>query len=713
MCQNFEKCRELLSKNPKIFKEIPVKLVNYDLCLQAVKLDGRNLKFVPEKFKEDWNNYHILCDLAVKQNCQVFPYVPIEHRTAKMSKQVIQTCPDLLPYVPEYIRRTVPEYADMNDGKKDPKLEDQRPCKIVLYAHQDNLHSFCIIGSSWERGKVENTYILPGTTFLVNEKSFDAISQNKGIKYWNLLRESINPPIYSLEPLRSEDYKQYLQGSLQSKDLRYKPNETKHESDPKLKSGSYGTVEIFPDKNMVTKTSEISSTETSADMVKEIAIYRLLKEISCTPKLYGFEILPEKKQVTINIELGRVLSEIDSTKMDKKMLMFRSIKCLRAFASQGLIHCDVKPLNMIVSKNESIQFIDWGIAEIDQSKNQARLKPSSKQSPAWQAPEIWSRQSKMMHYTYKIDVFSLGLVFIVLFSGKKNVVDYNSIASYRQKIFAQILGVKNPVDDINNFTLPLIENKRSLALTIRENLILNFSMPEDLADLISHMLEFNPDIRWSYDKLILHPFFQDMHRESIPKMSVFINNMPIIDDIEYYWNKNSIINGVVSNYIKWTGYHPRVSYLRQISQKTILELKKRGPDIFPFDIIFLAWQLLDLVVYRKPDILVGGYEETNQDSALCIACLRLADKIYDNQIFRGKNISSNEKELLDKHEKNIMYILEGNLLIPSVYTYYSHFNGVQKYISDADDPFEKMRHMYYKKSVYKISLLERAKEIVV
>ena len=115
---------ELLYK-PKRFKKESQKLYG-ELCLKAVKLNGRALKHVPEKFrtaevcleavKEDgWALEYLpkklrtaeLCLEAVKQNGEALEYVPKELRTAELCLEAVKQDGEALQFVPKSLEAEV------------------------------------------------------------------------------------------------------------------------------------------------------------------------------------------------------------------------------------------------------------------------------------------------------------------------------------------------------------------------------------------------------------------------------------------------------------------------------------------------------------------------------------------------------------------------------------------------------------------------------
>jgi serine/threonine protein kinase len=240
-----------------------------------------------------------------------------------------------------------------------PLLPPGRPknCKIVIASGKVE-EGYCIVGEELTRSG-EN-YVLPGTELVIDKISAN-LFRYPDIKAFVAVRKSKG--VYALKPLRESDYKKYVKGELSSKDVKvkYEPPESKYE-------GSYGSVTIHPTEEIAVKKSksEGGTGELEKDMVVEIGCYRLLSQIACLPRMYNFT---PGVQIHIEFEKGQVLSEVMEQNLDlntKRALMFRAAKCLRTIASQGCIHCDLKPPNMVVSSSGQVLIIDWGMAKIDQ-----------------------------------------------------------------------------------------------------------------------------------------------------------------------------------------------------------------------------------------------------------------------------------------------------------------------------------------------------------
>ena len=207
------------------------------------------------------------------------------------------------------------------------------------------------------------------------------------------------------------------------------------------------------------------------------------------------------------------------------------------------------------------------------------------------------------------------------------------------------------------------------------------TMPDDFADLISHMLEFNPEHRWSYDQLILHPVFQHIRREKIPKLPVFINNMPIIDNIGLVWNASGGNEKMRRILFSW------------LNEDVHVKLR------FSDNVLYLTYQLVDMFMMKL---------QTNSQNKKIIeamkgvgcACMHIASKIYeydtgiieDYAFLCGKPYTP---DMLAQLERIILERLDGNIIIPSLFTYLIHKRGIQ-HVTDR----RKYIDMYLKTDIY-------------
>lgn len=488
-------------------------------------------------------------------------------------------------------------------------------------------------------GSEEKAYKIPEfDNLIIDEISYKMFKSSK-----NRFFTAVSIPgtrIKSLKPLSKNEYKDFLKTRDEGKFIPPK----------NLGEGSYGKVETFDIQKSIVKTSKKQGI--SPDIIKEIAVYRLFNEIQCIPKLQGFTLSPVIK---LQIEKGvttlfDVLLDIyDGNSLpinmeDASKIMLRLAKCLKVVSSQGIIHLDLKPENMIFTSSNQIQIIDWGLCEIPYNSMLNTRQGNNKQTLWWRAPEITIANQE---YNFKADIFSLGLIFIQLYQSNASVITrtrYVNDALYMFKLLQLFLGEKIYKDgnvlvlenkeDIRDRMKSIVEGpstkeKIKDQMNSYENELFQkdgFKFNEDFIDLVSGMLDFNPTTRIDYDEIILHPYFQNIKRESIPYLKKYINNMP------------NISGSLIGN---------RHEYLHFINTTCNMHLFKNKT-------LFLSIQLLDLLYSKNPRI-------KNYMKEYAYECVVLASKLFEHDYLEKSDLI---------YTKEIIEILDGNLLIPTLSSYY-------------------------------------------
>lgn len=489
----------------------------------------------------------------------------------------------------------------------------------------------CIYSSDFPRKKVNNSiyYGIPELDIYIDEISYHAFKNPDYKVFYAIEKEN---GLYYLQPLTKEQHKKYQKDK---KGYLYKGSKI-------LGEGTYGKVQGYETQKSVVKISTTEDSDIPQDIVKEIAIYRLLKDINflCIPRLQDFKLSPK---ITMQLSKGLFTLQHFIEDMEFKVakdFMFRLAKCLKIIVSQGVINLDLKPANMIViqdeSKNYKIQIIDWGLAEIDYSMEGKSYKSTYKQTLWWRSPEIFADNH---YYSYKADIFSLGLIYLQMVMNEKwPIVRGSSEYDQCEGLIEELLYLKN-FHDAEDEIKKLSEGK-SVYNRLQPNIqyiLKNTDIIEPqkntFVDLICKMLEFNPKHRIDYDEIILHPFFQDIKRESIPFPRKLINNMPSIN----------IVNDKV-----------RKEALEKINYKSTQNKSKLYTTC-------LAIQLFDL--YRS---------KMNIPSDTFVnACIVLASKLFDGNVALD---SSSFNYSVIEYQTDVLEILDGNILIPTLMSYYMFRN---------------------------------------
>lgn len=167
---------------------------------------------------------------------------------------------------------------------------------------------------------------------------------------------------------------------------------------------------------------------------------------------------------------------------DKLVIMFLVAKAVAYLKHKNVVHRDLKPANIIVNWDESlelgwsVQLIDFGFAKDDnRDKNLCG-------SPKFMAPEALLKKSG-----HSSDVWSLGIIFYHIISGY-----FPFAGDDASELFEAI-----SLDYLDFCPKALWEY-----------------VPFEAIDLITKMLEKNPDKRISIEEVLTHNCFKTVHRIS-------------------------------------------------------------------------------------------------------------------------------------------------------------------------------------------------------
>jgi len=142
---------------------------------------------------------------------------------------------------------------------------------------------------------------------------------------------------------------------------------------------------------------------------------RLMPENACVLKL--FEIYEEKNKLILILELmeGKSLEKFIKTNPNLSEnqiydIFYQILKSVSFLHSNGIMHRDIKPDNILFSKEKELYFLK--MADFSLADNFFSLKTFKAicGTPGFMAPEIFSGNG----YDEKVDIYSLGLVLYTL-----------------------------------------------------------------------------------------------------------------------------------------------------------------------------------------------------------------------------------------------------------------------------------------------------------
>jgi serine/threonine protein kinase len=518
-------------------------------------------------------------------------------------------------------------------------------------------------------------------------------------------------------------YTPYFKKGKKLKIYALSKTEQENYSEPKKNTGNisnFGKIDFYKTEEVAVKHFNPSGTDDlNRDLVLEVAIYKFL-EHNCIPEFYGYDISKSSDNL-IDIQLGnktlydyineQIQKNIQETPSEKlvriKPFIKKLLLCFRQIHNFGIIHQDIKPENIVLYNNQNVKIIDWGISTIDNSKDQ-NYPNGTPGTRGYICPEIYSIVYNNGTYNYKKDIFALGIVFLQLYlNSTSSIIAINSRTDFYKDIdiLIKILlgynyinqkGLQNLNNEIKMRSLII---KLDTARNIKVRLLQQYSNDEkldvnekkindDFFDIISHMLDFNPNTRWNCSEILVKLFGNQIIVENPLKFPSYNNIYYNIlnttgKNIDFYWKKQILISD--------NGDDIKSENIREIVLKNFKDIAIYINTYFQIkytiEAFCLGVELLDLYYimsyYKKRDIAKNYNNTIIQLFAIilisskvhpynmkCIDISVIKEKKMDI-LFKKYNMHENSIQQIIETEKNIFNEFDGNVFI---YTFYSYFS---------------------------------------
>ena len=244
---------------------------------------------------------------------------------------------------------------------------------------------------------------------------------------------------------------------------------------------------------------------------------------------------------------------------------------LKIMKEKQIVHRDLKPDNILIKiekdNKQIIKLCDYGISKIG---NLSKLRTHIG-TLHYMAPEILEGQT---YYTYKCDLWSLGIVIYELFFKEKPYNGTNEVS--------------------------LLAN-----IKLKKNNYLKETDDKNLNDLIKKLLEINPEKRLTWDDYFNHPYFNDNINIKKSKTSNNTHNNKIDNNneitIQYKKTENKNKIRIFGKYfvennknkcqIKYKGGHKILEEYIDIKEdeNDIIEIKLNGVN----DILDISYMFAD------------------------------------------------------------------------------------------------------------------------
>ncbi|XP_037030806.1 serine/threonine-protein kinase STK11 isoform X2 [Bradysia coprophila] len=258
-----------------------------------------------------------------------------------------------------------------------------------------------------------------------------------------------------------------------------------------LGEGSYGKVkEVLDSEDLSRRAVKILTKRKlrripngEQNVRREIQLLRKLKHrnvIELLDVLYNEE--KQKMYLIMEYCVGGLQEMVDSAP-EKKLPLFQAhnyfvqlLDGLEYLHSQGVIHKDIKPGNLLLTLDHTLKISDFGVAEALEMFAEDDTCTTGQGSPAFQPPEIANGQETFLGF--KVDIWSSGVTLYNITTGQY------------------------PFDGDNIYRL--LENIGKSQWEAPDWL---YKLDANLANLVLGMLQAEPDNRFTLQQIRHHPWF--------------------------------------------------------------------------------------------------------------------------------------------------------------------------------------------------------------
>ena len=234
-----------------------------------------------------------------------------------------------------------------------------------------------------------------------------------------------------------------------------------------------------------------------------------------------FNFINSRKKIELNL-IKKIISEISRIMIDSN--------------NKFIVHGDLKPENILIDKNYNINIIDWNLS-FSVINDSSTDKYTELQTMWYRSPEQIIKEDIN---NYKIDVWSLGVIFIELLACNCGLFSFNNEEKLLDE-FLKIFGFRSfpkryleKIDNINkNYENNLFISK--LISFVGDN----FEIRKDDHELINFIFgifEIDNNKRFSFEDIYNHSFLNNE----------IIKEYNLVEKLDYYPridnNHNKIIN---------------------------------------------------------------------------------------------------------------------------------------------------------------------------
>lgn len=252
-----------------------------------------------------------------------------------------------------------------------------------------------------------------------------------------------------------------------------------------LGQGTFGKVKLAQHQESgveyaikILDKSDIKANELTVNVRREIAIMKALNHRNIVNLR---EVLSSKTKLYIVMDLvrgGELFEQIERKgELDEKLArkyFQQLIDGIDYCHRRGVCHRDLKPENLLVDENGTLKITDFGVSSMKGGVSGSDLLYTACGTPYYCAPEIINGAEEG-YSGVKIDAWSCGIILFLLLTGNLPFQNEDMTQLYEQINRCKV--------DYPSW------------------------MPSQARDLISHLLEKDPEKRYSLEQVKAHPWF--------------------------------------------------------------------------------------------------------------------------------------------------------------------------------------------------------------
>lgn len=202
------------------------------------------------------------------------------------------------------------------------------------------------------------------------------------------------------------------------------------------------------------------------------------------------------------------------TREDCKLYFYQLLRALQYSHSHGIMHRDVKPLNIMYDKRSKVlKLIDWGLADFYHPKKNYNIHVASRH---YKPPELLLDYQL---YDYSVDLWSFGVTMATILFKKSPFFNGSDDYCMVEKI-VKILGGAKFREYVEKYNLPVDKEQRSYYRYPKRNWSDYRNETElvtdDALDLIDKCLRYDHKERITAEEALKHPYFDDVRDFPFP-----------------------------------------------------------------------------------------------------------------------------------------------------------------------------------------------------